>query len=144
MEPWNTSTTPSKKKPPAAPPERTEGTRGKEARPPLQAATWRKMTRGPRTPLDRKLEPRKEHMSTEQQLQTLAHELGTALQRITALENTLGSLTMLAMRQLPASQRATWGDGIAALAATAEKHGDIASATLLTELHRSAAQSGRG
>lgn len=83
-------------------------------------------------------------MSTEQQLQALAHELGTALQRITALENTLGSLTMLAMRQLPASQRATLGDGIAALAATAEKHGDIAGATLLTELHRSAAQSGRG
>ena len=83
-------------------------------------------------------------MSTEQQLQALAHALGTALQRITALENTLGSLTMLAMRQLPASQRATWGDGIAALAATAEKHGDIASATLLTELHRSAAQSARG
>lgn len=44
-------------------------------------------------------------MSTEQQLQTLAHELGTALQRITALENTLGSLTMLAMLQLPASRR---------------------------------------
>lgn len=83
-------------------------------------------------------------MSTEQQLQTLAHELSTALQRITALENTLAALTMLAMRQLPASQRATWGDGIAALAAAAEKHGDIAGATLLTELHRSAAQTGRG
>ena len=83
-------------------------------------------------------------MSTEQQLQALEHELSAALQRINALENTLGAITMLAMRQLPASQRATWGDGIAALAATAEKHGNIASATLLTELHRSAAQSGRG
>ena len=143
MEPCPTHTNPAKKKPPAAPPK--EGDRKeRRARPPLQAATWRKMAQGPRTPLDRKLEPRKEHMSTEQQLQALAHALGTALQRITALENTLGSLTMLAMRQLPASQRATWGDGIAALAATAEKHGDIASATLLTELHRSAAQSGRG
>lgn len=83
-------------------------------------------------------------MSTEQQLQALAHELGTALQRINALESALGALTMLAMRQLPASQRATVGDGLAALAATAEQHGDIASATLLTELHRSAAQSARG
>ena len=144
MEPCPTHTNPAKKKPPAVHPRREEGTRRKEARPPLQAATWRKMAQGPRTPLNPKLDPRKEHMSTEQQLQTLAHELGTALQRITALENTLGCLTMLAMRQLPASQRATWGDGIAALAATAEKHGDIASATLLTELHRSAAQSGRG
>ena len=143
MEPCPTQTNPRKKKPPAAPP-KEGGRKERRARPPLQAATWRKMTQGPRTPLDRKQEPRKEHMSTEQQLQALAHELGTALQRITALENTLGCLTMLAMRQLPASQRATWGDGIAALAATAEKHGDIASATLLTELHRSAAQSGRG
>ena len=83
-------------------------------------------------------------MSTEQQLQTLAHELSTALQRINALENTLGAITMLAMQQLPASTRAAVGDGMAALAATAEKHGDIASATLLTELHRSAAQRGRG
>jgi len=83
-------------------------------------------------------------MRTEQHLQTLAHELSTALQRITALENTLGALTALALRQLPASQRTTVGDGIAALAAAAEKHGDIASATLLTELHRSAAQTGRG
>ena len=83
-------------------------------------------------------------MSTEPQLQALALELGAALARINAIESALGALTMLAMRQLPASQRATWGDGKAALAATAEKHGDIASATLLTELHRSAAQSGRG
>ena len=83
-------------------------------------------------------------MSTEQQLQALAQELGAALARINALENTLGAITMLAMRQLPASTRAALGDGLAALAATAEKHGDIASATLLTELHRSAAQSGRG
>ena len=143
MEPCPTRTNPRKKKPPAVPP-KEGGRKERRAQLPLKAATWRKMTQGPRTPLGRKLEPRKEHMSTEQQLQTLAHELGTALQRITALENTLGSLTMLAMRQLPASQRATWGDGIAALAATAEKHGDIASATLLTELHRSAAQSGRG
>ena len=143
MEPCPTRTNPRKKKPPAAPP-KEGGRKERRARPPLQAATWRKMTQGPRTPLDRKLEPRKEHMSTEQQLQTLAHELGAALQRITALENTLGALTMLAMRQLPASQRATVGDGLAALAATAEQHGDIASATLLTELHRSAAQTGRG
>lgn len=83
-------------------------------------------------------------MSTEQQVQALEQALGTALERINALESTLGALTMLAMRQLPASERATIGDGLAALAATAEKHGDIASATLLTELHRSAAQSGRG
>lgn len=83
-------------------------------------------------------------MSTEQQVQTLAQALDTALARITALENTLGALTMLAMRQLPASERATVGDALAALATSAEKHGDIASATLLTELHRSAAQSGRG
>lgn len=81
-------------------------------------------------------------MNTEQQLQALAHDLSTALQRITALENTLGGLTMLAMRQLPASQRATWGDGMAALAATAEKHGDMASATLLTNLHSAAARVG--
>ena len=143
MEPCPTRTNPRKKKPPAAPP-KEGGRKERRAQLPLKAATWRKMAQGPRTPLNPKLDPRKEHMSTEQQLQTLAHELGTALQRITALENTLGCLTMLAMRQLPASQRATWGDGIAALAATAEKHGDIASATLLTELHRSAAQSGRG
>ena len=144
MEPCPTHTNPAKKKPPAAHPKREEGTRRKEARPPLQAATWRKMTQGPRTPLDFKQEPRKDHMSTEQQLQTLAHELSTALQRINALENTLGAITMLAMQQLPASTRAALGDGMAALAAAAEKHGDIASATLLTELHRSAAQSGRG
>ena len=83
-------------------------------------------------------------LNAQRNLNKNSASLGTALQRITALENTLGCLTLLAMRQVPASQRATWGDGIAALAATAEKHGDIASATLLTELHRSAAQSGRG
>ena len=44
---------------------------------------------------------------------------------------------------LPDGQAVPVQRGTAALAATAEKHGDIASATLLTELHRSAAQSGR-
>lgn len=143
MEPCPTRTNPRKKKPPAAPP-KEGGRKERRAQLPLKAATWRKMTQRPRTPLDLKQEPRKEHMSTEQQLQALEHELSTALQRINALENTLGAITMLAMRQLPASTRAALGDGLAALAATAEKHGDIASATLLTELHRSAAQSGRG
>ena len=143
MEPCPTHTDPAKKKPPAAPPRREEGTRRKEARPPLQAATWRKMTQGPRTPLDRKQEPPKDHMSTDQQLQALAQDLGTALQRITALEDTLAALTMLAMRAMPTDERPGFAESLAALAATAEKHHDMASATLLTDLHRAAVQSGR-
>ncbi len=76
-------------------------------------------------------------MSTEELLQH-------ALARIDALESTLGALTMLAMRAMPADKRPGFAESLAALAATAEKHHDIASATLLTELHRSAVQSGRG
>lgn len=83
-------------------------------------------------------------MNTEQRLQALTHDLDIAVQRINALEDTLGGLTMLAMRALPADKRQAFAESLAALAATAEKQQDIACATLLTDLHRSAVQSARG
>lgn len=61
-----------------------------------------------------------------------------ALMRIEAIEDTLGAITMAAMRQMPHDKRTGFTEAIAALAASAEAEGDIASATLLTHLHAAA------
>jgi lauroyl/myristoyl acyltransferase len=83
-------------------------------------------------------------MSSEEKIQELTQHLGNALQRVEALENAMGALVMLGLRQLPNDQRARFGDALAAFAATAEKHGDMATATLLTEVHSAAAQASGG
>lgn len=133
MEPWNTSTTPSKKKPPAAPPERTEGTRRKEAQPPLQAATWRKMTRGPLTPTNRKHKPLKEHMSTSNDnTQPLTAETANAI------VSALGAVVFATVRRLPPSEQQAFAKDLAAMAKAAEKSGETALETLLIDLHRAA------
>ena len=133
MEPWNTSTTPSKKKPPAAPPERTEGTRRKEARPPLQAATWRKMTRGPLTPTNRKHKPLKEHMSTSNDnTQPLTAETANAI------VNALGALVFATVRQLPAEKQTAFASDLARLAQSQEQQGQTATETILLDMHRAA------
>jgi hypothetical protein len=79
-------------------------------------------------------------MSTEERVQALTHSLDIAQQRIEAIESAMGALVMLAMRQLPADKRTRFGDELAAMAAAAEKHGDMAGATLLTEMHAAVAQ----
>lgn len=70
----------------------------------------------------------------------MAQALQTAIDRINAIEDTLGALTMLAARHMPIQARTAFGEGIAVLAAAAEKQGDMASATLLTGLHGAFAQ----
>lgn len=79
-------------------------------------------------------------MTTEERIQALTQDLDIAQQRIEAIEGAMGALVMLAMRQLPADKRVRFGDELAALAASAEKYGDIASATLLTTVHEAASQ----
>lgn len=69
--------------------------------------------------------------------------LRNALARIDAVESTLGALTMLAVRHMPPDRRPGFAEALASLGATAERQGDMASATLLTELH-SAAVRGSG
>ncbi len=59
--------------------------------------------------------------------------------RVTALEETVGALTMLAIRQMPPAQRPLFAEGIGAMAQAAEQAGRTASATLLTQLHGAAA-----
>lgn len=59
--------------------------------------------------------------------------------RVNALEQTLGALTMLAMRQLPPERRPQLAEAIAAMARVAEKKDQQASALLLTQLHGAAA-----
>ncbi|MBV7459469.1 MULTISPECIES: hypothetical protein [unclassified Acidovorax] len=79
-------------------------------------------------------------MGNEQRIQTLIQALENAELRIKAIENSLGALVIMGIRHMPAERRAAFGDGLAAIAATAEKQGDIASATLMTDLHRAASQ----
>ncbi len=79
-------------------------------------------------------------MTTEERTQALTQDLHFALQRISALESALGVIVMLTLRQLPPERQARFGDELAAMAATAEREGDMAAATLLTELHSAAAQ----
>lgn len=83
-------------------------------------------------------------MTTEEHIQALTQDLDIAQQRIEAIEGAMGALVMLVMRQLPADKRTRFGDELAAMAAAAEKHGDIASATLLTEVHAAASQASGG
>lgn len=83
-------------------------------------------------------------MSKDSPPRSLPPELVAALQRIEAIENTLGALTMLAVRHLPQQARQGFAEAIAALGATAEKHGDMAGATLLTQLHGAAVHGARG
>lgn len=78
-------------------------------------------------------------MNTTPQTQALAHALQTAIERINAIEDTLGALAMLATRHMAPDTRTAFGEGIAALSAAAEKQGDMASATLLTGLHAAVA-----
>jgi hypothetical protein len=59
--------------------------------------------------------------------------------RINALEQTLGVVTMLAMRQLPPAKRPQLAEAIGEMARTAEQQLDHATATLLTQLHGAAA-----
>lgn len=59
--------------------------------------------------------------------------------RLSALEETLAALTMLAIRHLPATRRSEFAEGIGAMAQAAERNGNGASATLLTQLHGAAA-----
>lgn len=80
---------------------------------------------------------------TKQQ-QALLVALQTALDRIAAIEDTMGALTMLAVRQMPADKRPGFAEALAALAATAEKQKDMASATLLTQLHGAAVHGSGG
>lgn len=80
---------------------------------------------------------------TKQQ-QALLVALQTALDRIAAIEDTMGALTMLAARQMPADKRPGFAEALAALAATAEKQKDMASATLLTQLHGAAVHGSGG
>ncbi len=78
------------------------------------------------------------------QPQALHAALQTALARIGAIEDTLGALTMLAVRHLPADKRPAFAEALAALAAVAEKQKDMASATLLTQLHGAAVHGSGG
>lgn len=80
---------------------------------------------------------------TKQQ-QALLVALQTALDRIAAIEDTMGALTMLAVRQMPADKRPGFAEALAALAATAEKQKDMASATLLTQLQGAAVHGSGG
>ncbi|WP_019653999.1 hypothetical protein [Variovorax atrisoli] len=59
--------------------------------------------------------------------------------RVTALEETVGALTMLAIRQMQPERRQQFAEGIGAMAQAAEKAGRQASAQLLTQLHGAAA-----
>jgi hypothetical protein len=59
--------------------------------------------------------------------------------RVNALEQTLGVVTMLAMRQLPPAKRPQLAEAIGEMARTAEQQLDRATATLLTQLHGAAA-----
>ena len=83
-------------------------------------------------------------MNDEERIRRLENDLGTALQRIEAIEDALGALVILATGHIPAEGRAALEDRLAALAATAESMGDMASATLLTNLHAAAAARSRG
>lgn len=59
--------------------------------------------------------------------------------RVTALEETAGALTMLAIRQMPPERRLRFAEGIGTMAQGAEWAGQHASASLLTQLHGAAA-----
>ncbi|CAN7167971.1 hypothetical protein LJR118_000276 [Acidovorax sp. LjRoot118] len=78
------------------------------------------------------------------QLQELTDALRTALARIDAIENTLGALTMLAVRHMPMDKRPGFAEALAALAGMAEKQKDMASATLLTQLQGAAVHGSGG
>lgn len=67
-----------------------------------------------------------------------------ALARIEAIENTMGAITMLAVRTMPTDKRPGFVEALAALGAVAEREKDIASATLLTQLHGAAAHASGG
>ena len=135
MEPCPTHTNPAKKKPPAVHPRREEGTRRKEARPPLQAATWRKMTQGPLTPLNRKepLKELKEPMSaSNDNTQPLTAETANAI------VNALGALVFATVRQLPADKQEAFAKDLARLAKSEEQQGNTATETILMDMHRAA------
>lgn len=83
-------------------------------------------------------------MSNDTTPRALLDALQTALARIEAIEDTMGALTMLAARYMPADKRKGFAEAIAALGAKAEKQGDMASATLLTQLHAAAVHGSRG
>lgn len=75
-------------------------------------------------------------MSNDERMEQLQHALDVAEQRINAVENTLGAITALASRSMTIAQREKLSTALARLGSTAETHGDMAAATLLTELHR--------
>lgn len=78
-------------------------------------------------------------MDHEARIRTLENSLRISNERIEAIESTLGALVMLATGHIPVQGRAALGDRLAALAVAAENIGDMASATLLTNLHAAAA-----
>ena len=123
-------TTPRKKKPPAAPPVQA-GTKEPKAwaRPPLKAATWRKMPQGPLTPPDTNL--MKEPMSNNN-TQPLTAETANAI------VNALGALVFATVRQLPPQQQTAFANDLARLAKSQEQQGETATETILMDMHRAA------
>ena len=134
MEPCPTRTNPRKKKPPAAPP-KEGGRKERRAQLPLRAATWRKMTQGPLTPLNRKepLKELKEHMSaSNDNTQPLTAET------VNAIVSALGAVVFATVRRLPPQEQQAFAKDLAAMAKAAEKSGETALETILIDLHKAA------
>ena len=55
-----------------------------------------------------------------------------------AIVNALGALVFATVRQLPAENQAAFASDLARLAKLEEKRGDLATETLLLDLHRAA------
>ncbi len=77
-------------------------------------------------------------METER-INRLEQALTTALERIAAVEQTLGGMAMAVIARLPDTQQAGFAETFARMAESAQRGGESASATLLTEIHRAAA-----
>lgn len=70
-------------------------------------------------------------MSNETQLPLNAESMN-------AIVNALGALVFATVRQLPAENQAAFANDLARLAKLEERRGDLATETLLLDLHRAA------
>ncbi|MFD2754272.1 hypothetical protein [Comamonas terrae] len=59
-------------------------------------------------------------------------------QSVNAIVNALGALVFATVRQLPEDKRAAFAQDLARLAKNEEKRGDVATETLLMDMHRAA------
>ncbi|MCS4509158.1 hypothetical protein [Xylophilus ampelinus] len=76
-------------------------------------------------------------METER-IDRLEQALTTALERLAAVEQALGVMAMALMTELPPTQQAGFAETFARMAQFAQRGGELASETLLTEIHRAA------